>query len=80
MSITTTPDNGDVVDTFEQRAFDYGALDADAADFVRGQTAHIKTLYRGTIQNIVDIGQSLIDVKEMLEPGQFVDWLETEFS
>ncbi len=74
MSDETTPT------VIDQKPFDYAALDTTTADFVRGQTAFIKKLYRGTIQNIVDIGKSLLDVKEKLDYGQFGEWLEAEFA
>ena len=59
--------------------FDYGALDASTCEFVQDRTERIKTLVKRSGQDIIDIGQSLIEVKERLDHGQFLAWLEAEF-
>ncbi|MEM7590591.1 MAG: DUF3102 domain-containing protein [Cyanobacteria bacterium P01_A01_bin.83] len=58
--------------------FDYSVFDEDLSAYLREKTTGIKQLVRRSGQDIIDIGQSLIDVKGKLEHGQFYLWLETE--
>ena len=58
--------------------FDYSSLDADLSAYLREKTTGIKQLVRRSGQDIINIGQSLIDVKGRLEHGQFYLWLEAE--
>jgi Protein of unknown function (DUF3102) len=60
--------------------FDYTALDIDTASFVRQQTGEIRALMRRATQDIFEIGQKLIDIKQKLGHGNFLDWLGAEFS
>lgn len=60
--------------------FNYSSLDESLSIYLRQQTEIIKKLLRRTAQDVVDIGNSLIDVKNKLEHGQFSSWLELEFS
>lgn len=66
-------------DTPVQLAFDYGSLDTDTAQFVLTRTNEIKGLFKQTVQNIIEIGLRLIQVKECLAYGQWQYWLESEF-
>ena len=59
--------------------FDYAALDTETRIVVQQRTSEIKTLMRRSAQDIVDIGQKLIEVKEQLEHGHFRKWLKAEF-
>ncbi len=59
--------------------FDYASLDAITADFVQQQTSQIRILMRRTAQDIVEIGQRLVSIKEKLGHGYFLEWLVTEF-
>jgi hypothetical protein len=59
-------------------AFDYSALGKDAIS-VRESTVRIKALQRSASESIVEIGKELIEVKERLKHGQFLDWIATEF-
>lgn len=58
--------------------FDYSSLDADTSQFVKQRTGEIHTLIKRTAQNIVDIGQKLIEVKARLAYGEFGAWLAAE--
>lgn len=60
--------------------FDYDALDAETRIVVQQRTSEIKTLMRRSAQDIIDIGQKLIEVKARLGHGHFGGWLESEFS
>lgn len=59
--------------------FDYDALETEARIVVKQRTGEIKTLVRRAAQDIIEIGQKLIEVKEHLEHGQFGAWLKAEF-
>ncbi|PSB08437.1 hypothetical protein C7B62_16735 [Pleurocapsa sp. CCALA 161] len=59
--------------------FDYSQLDSETSVFIREQTEEIRGLMRRTAQGIVDIGQKLLDIKEKLGHGNFLNWLKKEF-
>jgi hypothetical protein len=61
-------------------SFDYSALDNDTAQFVQEQTGAIRAIMRRTTQDILEIGQKLINVKARLGHGNFLLWLEAEFA
>ncbi|MCB0105489.1 MAG: DUF3102 domain-containing protein [Caldilineaceae bacterium] len=63
-----------------QMGFDYAALDSETRIVVQQRTSEIKTLMRRSAQDIIDIGQKLIEVKARLGHGNFGGWLESEFS
>lgn len=62
-----------------EQGFDYDTLDSETRIVVQQRTSEIKILMRRTAQDIIDIGQKLISVKEQLEHGQFRNWLKAEF-
>jgi hypothetical protein len=57
----------------------YTRLDAETRIVVQQRTSEIRTLMRRTAQDIVEIGQKLIEVKSALGHGLFSDWLRIEF-
>ena len=63
-----------------RNGFDYSSLDTATSDFVRQQTGEIKVLMKRTAQDIIEVGQKLIQVKERLGHGNFGTWLATEFN
>lgn len=64
----------------QQSLFNYAALDTETRIVVQQRTSEIKTLMRRSAQDIIDIGQKLIEVKGRLGHGHFGGWLESEFS
>lgn len=60
--------------------FEYGILDTETRNVVQKCTNEIKGLMRRTSQDIIDIGQKLIEVKEHLGHGRFINWLKYEFN
>lgn len=60
--------------------FNYDKLDNEACSLVKQRTDEIKNLIRHSAQDICDIGQKLIEVKEELGHGKFVMWLNAEFN
>lgn len=63
----------------QQTLFDYQQLDTETRIVVQQRTTEIKALMRRTAQDIIEIGQKLIEVKAALNHGQFGPWLEAEF-
>ena len=61
------------------KKFDYTDLDAPTSQFVQQQTGEIRGLMKRTANDIVEIGQKLVNVKEKLGHGRFGSWLEAEF-
>lgn len=59
--------------------FDYSQLDTETRIVVRQRTEEIKVLVRRSAQDIIDIGNKLIDVKARLGHGNFGNWLDVEF-
>ena len=61
-------------------SFDYTSLDSDTASFIRQQTGEIRALMRRATQDIFEIGAKLMEIKAKLGHGNFLAWLEAEFS
>lgn len=66
---------------FEQQLvlFDYNNLDLETRVIVQQRTSEIKSLMKRAAQDIIEIGQKLIEVKTKLRHGAFGDWLKLEF-
>lgn len=62
-----------------QLAFDYSALDTDTQSFIKVKAKDIHVRLKRTAEDIVAVGQALIDVKLRLDHGQFGSWLQSEF-
>ncbi len=62
------------------KSFDYSSLDEETSFFVRSRTVEIKKLAKRATEDIMDIGNYIIEVKDKLEYGNFYRWLEAEFS
>jgi len=45
---------------------------------VQTKTAEIRILVKQTAQGIIEIGQRLIEVRDKIEHGQFLQWVEAE--
>jgi response regulator of citrate/malate metabolism len=64
----------------ETKTFDYANLDSETSLFVKQQTGEIKSLMKRTAQGILEIGQKLLEIKQKLGHGNFLDWLKVEFN
>lgn len=62
-----------------KQSFDYEALDINTKIVVQKRTCEIKSLAQRTTQDIIEIGEKLIEVKEHLGYGNFGNWLSVEF-
>ena len=67
------------VKSLSNQNFDYSNLDAETVYFIKEQTGEIRTLMKRTAQDIIQIGQKLIEIKKRLGYGQYRKWIETEF-
>lgn len=66
--------------TPDEQNFNYEILDIETRIIVQQRTSEIKTLMHRTAQDTIDIGQKLIEVKERLGHGSFINWLKSEFT
>lgn len=62
-----------------RKGFDYASLDAATSRFVQQRTGEIRLLMKRTAQDIIELGQKLIAVKDRIGHGYFLSWLEAEF-
>ncbi|ACC81530.1 DUF3102 domain-containing protein [Nostoc punctiforme] len=58
----------------------YPNLNAETLALVQEHTHEIKVLIRRTAEDIINIGQRLIEVKKFLGHGNFTNWLKVEFN
>lgn len=59
--------------------FDYGALDEAQRVRVQVKAESIRARMKRTAEDIIAIGQDLVEVKSMLGHGQFQEWIKVEF-
>lgn len=59
--------------------FDYSQLDDPIQEIIQQKTGTIHRMVRRTAQDIIEIGQHLIEVKKMLPHGTFRAWSQAEF-
>jgi hypothetical protein len=59
--------------------FNYDLLEAKVADLVRSRPDRIRERVKKTVEDIIEVGNDLLAVKEALEHGQFGPWLKGEF-
>lgn len=62
-----------------QLRYDYSLIPADQRDAVQAAAVEIVQAGRRAQDDLMRIGQRLIEVKEQLEHGQFEEWCATEF-
>jgi hypothetical protein len=59
--------------------FDYASLDTETRIVVQQKTGEIRERVKRTQQDIIEVGERLIDVKSRLGHGRFLEWLRLEF-
>ena len=59
--------------------FNYDLLETKVADKVRSAADRIREKVKKTIEDIIEVGNDLLAVKEALPHGQFGPWLKAEF-
>lgn len=62
----------------EVSAFDYTSLDQTTAKFLLQETKEIKSLMKRTVEGIIETGERLHRVKQRLQHGEFMTWVENE--
>lgn len=60
-----------------QGSFDYSQFGINSAR-LQGLTESIKTRFRDSYIAMIDVGNYLIEVKELLEHGEFTEWIRLE--
>jgi phage N-6-adenine-methyltransferase len=68
-----------MIEAVQRTLFDYNALDIETRIFVLDKAATIQARLKRTAEDIIAIGQDLIEVKARLSHGQFEGWLRSEF-
>ena len=59
--------------------FNYDLLETKVAETVRSSADRIRERVKKTVEDIIEVGNDLLAVKEALEHGQFGPWLKAEF-
>lgn len=62
----------------EISAFNYASLDQTTAEFLLQETKEIKSLMKRTVEGIIETGERLHRVKQRLQHGEFMTWVENE--
>ncbi len=66
------------LNTSLQPRFDYNEFDPQTASLLVQETGKIRELIRKTANNIIELGGRLHKVKEVLDHGKFMYWIEVE--
>ena len=59
--------------------FNYDLLEPQVAEQARTSAERIRAKVKKTVEDIIDVGNDLLAVKEALPHGQFLPWLRAEF-
>ena len=59
--------------------FDYSPLDTKIAEQARSTADRIRERLKKTLEDLIEVGNDLLLVKEALPHGQFLPWLRAEF-
>jgi hypothetical protein len=62
-----------------QAPFDYATLDGETRAFVQQKAEETHTYLKRTAEDIVQVGQNLLAVKQRIGHGHFMAWLQAEF-
>lgn len=74
-----TPSDLATVNDSQLGLFDYSSLDANTAKLAKESAIEIKAREKAIWENIIEIGNRLIEVKNALPHGQFGQWIDKEF-
>jgi gas vesicle protein len=59
--------------------FNYDLLETKLADKLRNAADRIRERVKKTVEDIIEVGNDLLSVKEALPHGQFLPWIKAEF-
>jgi gas vesicle protein len=59
--------------------FNYDLLEPKVAEQARSSAERIRAKVKKTVEDIIEVGNDLLAVKEALEHGHFLKWLRAEF-
>ena len=77
--LAKNPEEGEAIEIKSTLSWDYGQL-GDKADAAMDHTVAIKKSERRASEAIIQAGEHLIAMKDMLNHGQWRDWLGAEFA
>jgi hypothetical protein len=60
--------------------YNYSVLAPEIARELKNTTTNIRVHFRNALQSISKVGQDLIKTKDMLPRGEWVDWVQKEFT
>ena len=66
------------IGNFDLSVFNYASLDQTTAEFLLQETKEIKSLMKRTVEGIIETGERLHRVKQRLQHGEFMTWVENE--
>ena len=61
------------------RGYDYSGLSTEVSIKAQVAAERVKIRINRTVEDIIEIGRNLIEVKESLPHGEFGKWIELEF-
>jgi Protein of unknown function (DUF3102) len=70
----------DAADFPSSPGFSYEELDEDVAQRVQEKTTLLRQFVQRTVEDLINVGRTLREVKAELEHGQFGRWLNSEFA
>jgi hypothetical protein len=70
----------DTTDSLIPPSFSYDELDEEVALRVQEKTTLLRQFVQSTIEDLINVGRTLREVKAELEHGQFGRWLNSEFA
>ena len=59
-------------------SFDYKDLDASVISYLRNEASEIKSIMKRTVENTLEMGKKLTEVKKILPHGTFLEWSNRE--
>jgi len=61
-------------------AFNYSSIEGAKAKRAKAAAEYIKSRHNSMVETTLEIGSKLLEVKEDLEHGQFIQWIGAEFA
>lgn len=61
-----------------QTVFDYDTLDTETTTYLKQSAQETRVLLKRTAEDIIKIGQNLLEAKKRLPHGQYISWVQTE--
>jgi len=69
-----------IIRLFRKSQFDYSVLNDTDADIIKQESIKIQDAYKTLFEKTIEIGESLLKIKNILGYGKFLPWLESTFN